>query len=180
MVIRGEKMGKKSSGIVSVEASIVLTSFIFFICFVLNFGYIFRAQNFMTQVVQETGKTLSFASYRYQQGKELTFVYAVQSLADMFGMDSTKTDVMLSWNNKNYKKAAEEGLKAIIGGINDNCNQQLDAYNIDSYEITKAEVNGKNEFNLVVTYTIKLPFPVFGLDKIELHQEALYKNWSTE
>ena len=86
---------KKENGIVSIEASIVLTTVILLFCFMLNFGYIFRAQHYMSQVVQETGKTLSFSAYKYSLSAGNNLTNAARVVAQLFGYESDNNDIRI-------------------------------------------------------------------------------------
>lgn len=166
------------AGNITIEATIVLTTVIFFFCFILNFGYIYRAQHFMSQVVQETGKNLSFSAYKYSLSKENSLTYAARAMAQVFGYESYNNDIRIAWNAKKYVTAAEKCLDVTMNGINNNKNQQLVRYNIKEYSVTKAEVDDvSGNFDLIVTYTVDLKFPVFGFKDITLHQETLNKVW---
>lgn len=168
---------KQEKGVLTIEATIVLTTMIFFMCFLLNFGYIYRAQNFMMYAVQETGKELSFMSYRYGLEKDNTFQQAALGLMSLLGYESPNTVLMNAWNSKNYVSAVDQCFQAVSGGLNQNYQKQLERYNIASYSITKANVDNANNLDIIVTYTVKLPFPLFGYEKMDLHQEALFQLW---
>lgn len=53
------------NGILSIEASIALSVLLFFVFFLMDFGMIYRAQNYIAHGAVQTTKTLSYKSYEY-------------------------------------------------------------------------------------------------------------------
>lgn len=53
----------------------------------------------------------------------------------------------------------------------------LDEYRVTSIDFTGTNVND-NKLTVICTYKVELPFPVFGKDSIELHQEAKMGLWN--
>ena len=172
-------MHKKNNqnGNITIEATIVLSTVIFFFCFLLNFGYIFRAQHFMSQIVQDTGKNLAFSAYRYSLSSENSLTYAARTVAQVFGYDSYNNDIRIAWNSKQYSLATQKNLELTMEGKGKKKSDQLKSYYIKDYSVTKANVEN-NDLDIIVTYTVELPFPVFGLNDIVLHQQTLNRIWT--
>lgn len=100
-------------GALTIEATIVLTTMIFFVLFIMDIGRVYRAQNYMTHSIYQTSKYLPFASHRYSLPESGTAL--AETVMVYFGFPRDKDNSVRSlWRNNKYaaayKKIFEEGI----------------------------------------------------------------------
>ena len=160
----------------TIEASIVLTGLIFFVLLIMDVGMIYRAQNYMTHSIYQTAKCLSFSSHRYSIQENDTNL--VDEFMNYFGFIKEDNYVRLLWRGENYQGAAEEVFNK---GIVDT--DSMEKYGIENVQFD-VQVLWKNTYqkdmDMKVTYDVVVPFKVFGIEKITLHQEVLSGLWQKE
>lgn len=163
---------KEELGILSVEATIVLTLFLFFTLFIYNFGYVFRAQNYIAHGTLETAKSLSYKSYQYKVEESEYVLEVAKSMISFLGFQSDEGLIKQQWRGKQYVEAAKSYFNICF-----TTNEVLEEYHVTSVDFTGTKVSGNNLI-VICTYKVELPFPVFGKDSIELHQEAKMGLWN--
>lgn len=166
------KTYKEEQGILSVEASIVLVLLLFFTLFIYNFGYIFRAQNYMAHGTLETAKSLSYKSYQYKVEESEYVLEVAKSVISFFGYESDEGIIKQQWKASNYESAVATFFKSCY-----TTDDILEEYHIKNVTFAGTTVKD-GKLTVLCTYQVDLPFKVFGLDYIELHQEAKMGLWS--
>jgi hypothetical protein len=162
---------KRESGMLTIEASIALTAFMFLVLFILNFGNVYRAQSLVSHATNQTSQALAIESYF----RETFFDSRLGNslfVADVLGFDQSGiSDLYISLENP------RADLKNII--------KTHFAYSIaDSVESAdkllrdKGVVNGLagvdfsmskvKDSNIIVSakYKVKLQFSFFGYKEI--------------
>ena len=163
-------------GSMTVEASIALTAMIFFVLFIMDFGMIYRAQNYMTHSIYQTAKCVSFSSHRYSLQENDTNL--VDEFMNYFKFIDEDNLVRLLWRSEDYEGAVKE---VFYKGITDT--ENLKKYGIENvqFDINLLWKNTyQKDMKMKVTYNVVLPFKLFGLDKAVLHQEVLTGLWQKE
>lgn len=174
-----KKLNKKLSeekGVMTIEATIVLTTMMFFVLFIMNFGMIYRAQNYMIHSIYQTSKCVSFASHRYSI--QSTDTNIVDSFMNYFGFISEDNALRLKWRKDDYVGTVED---TFYKGITDA--ENLKKYGLENikFEVKLLRVDThQNDLQINVVYDVDLPYKLFGLDKITLHHEVLTGLWEKE
>jgi len=90
-------------GILSIEASIVLSVLLFFVFFLMDFGMIYRAQNYIAHGAVQTTKTLSYKSYEYNTIKTGSTELALSIISAITGAitdeKSQEQNLKLKWKS---------------------------------------------------------------------------------
>lgn len=166
---------KNEKGILTIEASIVLVFTIFFFLFIYDFGYIFRSQNYITQVMVETGEGVSFLTYKYKTEKSENVLELVKSVISLFGYETDNTIIRTQIRNEDYSSAVKQYMISCVTSP-----EKLKSYGVDSSKMdfskTQKEANG-TDLRILVEYQVELPFKVFGYENITLHQQILVGLW---
>lgn len=187
---------KTEKGLLSLEASIVVTMFIFFVLFLYSFFIIFEARNEMAHVLLATTNSLSLDAYETGKLKDtenlsaLFYLIYEHNKSDDKGFTTTK-----KWHeaspsidedgNPIIATALENAIKErfiayLADGDTTEANRILDMYNIvggvDGLDFSTSKVESGNlHVNLV--YTIEYQFNMFDLGKIKFKQSACSKIW---
>ena len=177
-------MKKDEEGYLTVEATITLTAFLFFMLFLLNMGQIYQAQNYVTHGMIQTGQMLSFSSYEYGQETTLSKVAdLINALPVLFGVGTDENEVKLKWKTKAYAEAAELAFLHCAGENAAQTNAYLKKYGlkdgIGSIDFGKTCVEDGNLY-IRVEYEIELPFAFFNFKSVKMHQQIVCKLWEME
>ncbi len=170
---------KFSQGYLTVEATISLTIFWFFMMFILNMGQIYRAQNHINHSLLQTGKMLAFASYDYNHFSVSEWI--IDAAGELFNFNSG-TDLTLyeDWRGERYNKAVERAFSYCAGIDPQKTNETLKRYGlkdgIDSISF-KVDVSS-DDLDITAEYDIQLPFAFFGFDHVTMHQRVKCGLWS--
>lgn len=164
-----------SKGYLTVEATLSLTIFLFFMMFLMNMGQIYQTQNFMTHGLMQTGKNLAFNSYSYEQ---VSLVAELTYLTQALSLEGTGENVSVGhrWKDKNYKEAAKETFVCICEDLDNELKKMQIKKGIEGIDFSGTTVDGKN---LVINakYDIELPFAFFNFDKVTMHQKVVCGLW---
>lgn len=181
-------MKKKSDGYLTVEATISLTIFLFFMMFIImNMGQIYRAQNYVTHGLLQSGKMLAINSFSYDDPAiSEVIVDVVESVlhrvsvfwgANWFANDNI---MKLYWNVGGYHTAVKEVFGYCAGASPDETNAALKRYGlangIDSIDFDVEK--GDSDLLIKAEYEITLPFRFFGFEHVTMHQQVKCGLWS--
>jgi len=173
MKVRKIVCDKKENGYMTIEATIALTTFLFFMMFVMNVGHIYQVQNYMTHSALQTGKCLAFSSFSYDQ---VSFVDKLEDLGFMVMGNPDKCSIEYSWNWGGYSNAAKEMFNYCAGGSPAKTQEALDKFGVTSMNFDGTTVEN-DDLVLKMTYDIELPYKFFGYDKITMHQRVVCGLW---
>lgn len=174
------KKMNNQQGVLTIEASIVLTTFMFFILFFYSFGRIYKAQSVVSHATIQCAQSLAVESYLRETisgtntGKILEVINGLIGVTggqtamgnDYLSLGSGGVDLK-GVMKKNFALAvAEEETEAdaILKkyGIKDG----LAGLNFSDSKIEDSDIIVK------VTYTVKIQFPFMGKEEITLTKAA--------
>lgn len=173
----------KEQGYLTVEATLVLTSFLFFVLFIMNMGQIYRAQNYVMHGLLQTGKALAFGSYSYTNA--LPAEAGIRQIRDWMGVADDKTRIQVLWKNGkyqegNYREAVQTAFGYCIAGTPGRADEELKRMglkdgiaSIDFGETKKAG----SDLEITAVYDVQLPFAFFGHDRVTLHSRVVCGVW---
>lgn len=185
---------KSQRGSMSLEASIAVTMFIFFMLFLYSFFVVFEARNEMAHVLLATTNSMSLDPLQTEKldgtddlSSIIYKVYSYISHEDNGFIDDT------SWANGDVK-ASDISLEAIwfkhlikerfvaylAGGDEEEANAILERYHIegglDGLDFSGSYIDSGNLY-ISVKYTIEYEFNMFNLGKLDMEQSACSKLW---
>ena len=169
-------MKKNCKGIISIEATIVLVSCMFLILFILNFSYVFRAKNYMSYVIMQTGQGIAFQTYKYEMEEDAAVLELVRNILSLLNYDSDNSLVRSAIKSKDYKTAARQYMLGCV-----TTEDELKSYGINpnNIEFTTAQED-ENDIRLIVKYKVDFPFEVFYISNVVLEQQKLAGMWKLE
>lgn len=177
---------KREEGILTLEASITLTIYLFFMMFLVNVGQIYRAQNYMAHGLMQTGQMLAFSSYEYaldEKGRgTLTLGDLANAGAELFGQLFGLTgasDIKSAWKAEKYWEAAQTAFVYCAGKNKTETEKSLKQCGINgmaAIDFSKTCCKD-DDLCLRVQYQVDLPFNVFGYDHIDMHQQIVCGLW---
>ena len=172
------------------EASISLTIYLFTMMFLVNFGQVYRAQNYMAHGLLQTGQMLAFSSYEYGTDTTISklgdeFMRLITSLFSLVSGDSNssmldESTIKLAWKDGRYSEAAKIAFGYCAGRDTDETDKYLKQYGIsggiNSIDFTKTCCEGK-DLCIRVQYRVDLPFAFFNISYIDMHQQIVCGLW---
>lgn len=194
-------MEKKLSweyGLLSLEASIALTIFIFLMLFMYSLFVVFEARNTIGHAVLATANSLALDAYDSSQlgdGETLASIFHnVYGTITHGGMTSNFADsrkwyedsVVEDGNSKtlsaDFLEAIQTRFCAYLGGSSAaGADEVLRRYHIqngkEGLDFSNSYVDADGNLHLSVQYTIKYEFQVFNLDALNMEQKACSKLW---
>lgn len=173
-----------TSGLLSLEASIALTMFLFLMLFIFSFLVIFEARNQMAHVMLTTADSLAIDAFANEAPQEDT----LQEI--MYGLYGSTTDSEGTYTDSSKWYAGDEAalqetikdrfVAYLAGGDTEEADKILRSLNIvdglDGVDFSSSHVTD-GELFLVIEYKIEYEFQVFGLDGLELRQSCCSKLW---
>lgn len=183
----------RERGLLSLEASIAVTIFIFLMLFMYSFFVFFEARNMLGHAVLSTANSLSLDAYgNSKYGDADTVAKIFYGLYGATGGNSSNfVDTDLWYQNATNEDGSlsgtfEETLRsrflAYLGsGDTDRAEELLERYHIqngvEGLDFSGSHIDGENLY-LSVQYTIEYEFQVFSLDVLEMKQSACSKLWT--
>lgn len=179
-------------GLLSLEASIAVTVFIFLMLFMYSFFVVFESRNAIGHAVLATTNSLSLDAYgNTKLGDADTVAQIFYGVYGSAGNDSEFVD-RRTW----YEDAATEdgGISAdfesairtrflayLGGGSGSQAEEVLERYHVqggvEGLDFSNSHTDGENLY-LSVQYTIEYEFQVFNLDVLHMEQKACSKLWT--
>lgn len=184
------KNNKSQRGSLSLEASIAVTIFIFFMLFLYSFFIVFEARNEMAHVLLSTTNSMALDTLQSEKldgSDDLTsIIYEIYSYVseedEGFVEDSNwgKVDVKAS-ESSTFKELIKERVVAYLaGGSETEANAILERYHImgglDGLDFSNSYISSGN-LHISVKYTIEYEYNMFDLGKLEMEQSACSKLW---
>lgn len=185
MAINSKRRFRGTSGLLSLEASIALTLFIFLMLFMFSFLVVFEARNQVAHVMLSTADSLSKDPLANEAPADDDIVQELlyglyNATADSHGTytDSTK------WYDSD-ETVIQETIKArfiayLAGGDKDEADRILRSLNIvdgiDGLDFSGSTVSDGNLY-LSISYKLEYEFQVFGLEPMSMNQTCCSKLW---
>lgn len=174
----------QTRGLLSLEASIALTIFIFLMLFMYSFLVIFEARNEVGHVLLTTADSLSldaFANDTLGDDSSLQGILYDNLFSNHTESNGTFTDNSKWYENDNIEDAVKTRfISYLSGGDRDEADKILKSLNIvggvDGLDFSASCVSN-DELKLDVKYEIEYEFQVFGLDNLTFSQSCCSKLW---
>lgn len=184
-----ERKPDKTSGLLSLEASIVLTIFIFLMLFMYSFLVVFEARNEIAHVLLTTADSLALDSFASNKPKEHTVEHALVALyGKMDDSDGTYSTTTKWYDKSEYNKDANlvpDTIKTrfvayLAGGDEKEADRVLKSLNIEG-GIDALDFSGSyianGDLYIKVRYKIDYEFKVFGFGSMTFEQSCCSRLW---
>lgn len=183
-------------GVISLEASIVVSLFIFLMLFLYSFFMMFQARNAIGHAVLSATNSLSLDAYANEHlVDEDTLIGVLSSLYGEISSDDNAFLEAYKWyddatttSDTGERVASEAFLNAIeerfiaylANGDRDKAETLLSKYHIvgglNGLDFSKSYIED-DDIHIVLQYKLEYEFNVFGLGPLELEQSACSKLW---
>ena len=183
MVTKFKNIQNRTRGLLSLEASIALTIFIFLMLFLYSFLVVFEARNQVGHVLLTTADSLSldaFATDTLGDDSSLKgILYGIYT--NHTESNGTFTESSKWYDDANVKDIVKTRFIAYMaGGDHDKADKILKDLNIvdgiDGLDFSNCSISS-DELTLDVKYNIDYEFQVFNLDKLTFSQSCCSKLW---
>lgn len=175
-------MKKSTQGILTVEASIVLTLMLLFILFFFSFGRVYRAQNLVSHASLQSVDAVAMESFLREtalQSDAAEIVYLASYITDSAAISS---DSLESLRSANIPKIAKQKFIAAIASSEAKADEKLRSMGVKNglsgIDFSECKMDLANDDVIVaVKYTIEMQFPVFGFNEITVTKAAKAKTF---
>lgn len=176
---------KRESGVLSIEATLVVSFLAFVIMLIMNIGYVYQAQNRIYHGMIQTAKTIGTSSFEVS-GVDTTATQDVlgqiELLFENLGWKraSQKDNFKRAIENKNAPQAVKIAFANSVSTGETEADITMKAYGVDGglHGIDFGKSKFENgDIKVVAKYKINLILPVFGVDSVTLKQSTLAKMW---
>lgn len=192
-----KKKTGKESGLLSLEASIALTIFIFLMLFMYSFFVVFEARNEIAHVTLSTANSLALDAFENttvgQSGNISQIIYNIYGSATngdtqftdyrTWYDDATVTD---DEGNTSLSANFSEVIKdRFLAYLTDGDLSQADALlerlhivgGVEGLDFSGSYIDEEDRLYVCVRYTLKYEFNMFGLETLNMEQSACSKLW---
>lgn len=175
---------RNTKGVLSLEASIALTFFIFLMLFMYSFFVVFEARNQIAHVLLTTTDSLALDAFVNETPGESTIQ---ELLYGLYGKNAESNGVFTDYtkwydgDEQQLQNTIDARFAAYLAdGDTTEANRILESLNIvggfDGLDFSGSHVDG-DDLYVVVRYTLEYEFNLFGLGTIEMEQSACSKLW---
>lgn len=178
---RGMYMNRNSKGYLTVEATITLTVFLFFMLFIMNFAQIYHVQNYVNHGLLQAGKMLAFNSLEYDRENILeSAIQLIQNIGVLGEKKESSYEIENLWKEEQYEEAVKKSFAYCASVSPDVTYDTLVKYGVmegvDSLKFSGTTVED-DKLVINVTYDIHLPYVVFNIERITMHQRVVCGLW---
>lgn len=177
---------KSERGVLSLEATLVVTLLSFVIMIIMNIGHVYQAQNRVYHGMIQAAKTIGVESFEVNETSGTATEEALSQILLLFenlGLKKASQKDRFHHAIKNNSNAGEAARIAFVNSVSigeTQANTSLKAYGIDGgaagMDFQDSEFKD-GDIKVVVTYKINLILPVFGVESVTLKQSTLAKMW---
>ena len=173
---------KRQQGILTVEASIVLTLLILLVLFLFSFGRVYRAQSLVSHATLQAADAVALESYLREtalQSDASDVLYLASSLTDSTSLSAENLE---SLRSADIPKVAREKFITAVSNSESNADEKLKNLGVkdglSGIDFSECKVDlGNDDVIVAITYTIEMQFPVFGADELTVTKSAKAKTF---
>lgn len=175
-------MKKREQGILTVEASIVLTLMLLFILFLFSFGRVYRAQSLVGHAVLQSADAVALESYLRETALQ-SDAQRVSEYANIIAESAAiSSDGLESLRSANLPKIAKEKFVAAIAGTEAQADAKLRSMGVKDglagIDFSESKMDfSSDDVIIAINYTIEMQFPVFGFNEIATTKAAKAKTF---
>lgn len=175
-------MKKREQGILTVEASIVLTLMLLFILFLFSFGRVYRAQNLVSHASLQSADAIAMESFLRETALQTNVSDVVHLSSHITGSTAISAESLESLRSANLPKIAREKFIAAIASSESKADEKLRSMGVKNglagidFSDCKVDLT-KEEIIVALKYTVEMQFPVFGFNEINVTKTAKAKTF---
>ncbi len=178
---------KKERAALTVEASIILTIFMFFVLFLLSFNRVYSAQNIMSHATLQAADAISAESMlRENANISAQGVGNILTVSNhIYNGESIEAAALERLTNSNIKVIAKKDFIAAVAESESKADEVLKENGIKN-GLGGLDFSGckyysdSGETIVFVKYTVELQFPIFGLREFPMTKAAKVTNMGKE
>ena len=175
-------MKKREQGILSVEASIVLTLMLLFILFLFSFGRVYRAQNLVSHATLQSVDSVALESFLRETTLQSDAADVVHLTSHITDSTAISEESLESLRSVNLPKVVREKFIAAIASSEAKADEKLRKLGVKNglsgIDFSECKIDLANDDVIAaITYTVQMQFPVFGFDEITVTKAAKAKTF---
>lgn len=175
-------MKKREQGVLTVEASIVLTLCLLFILFLFSFARVYSAQSVVSHAVLQASDAVALESYLREETLNGSEADVTELANRLMGTTSITADSYTSLRSADVPKIAKQKFTYAIGKNEAEADAKLKKLGVkdglSGVDFSASKTNlGDDDVLVYATYTIEMQFPVFGMDEITVTKAAKSKTF---
>lgn len=175
-------MKKREQGLLTVEASMVLTFFTMFVLFLFGFARIYSAQGLVSHAVIQTADAVALESYLRETAFEGDAEDVLHLTSKLTESDSLNINSFESLRTADVPKISKEKFITAIGKTEEEADAKLIGMGIKDgiagIDFSECKMDlSKDDVIIAVSYTIKLQFPIFNKEEIQVTKTAKAKTF---
>ncbi len=175
-------MKKREQGILSVEASIVLTFMTLFVLFLFGFARVYRAQNLVSHATLQTADAVALESYLRETALQSDVNDVVHLASSITDSDAISAESLESLRSADLPKIAKEKFVAAISNTEAKADEKLKSMGVKNglsgIDFTECKMDLSNDDVIIaIKYTVEMQFPVFGANEIEVTKSSKAKTF---
>lgn len=175
-------MKKREQGILTVEASIVLTLMLLFILFLFSFGRVYRAQNLVSHATLQSADAVALESYLRETALQSDVSEVVNLASHITESSAISAESLESLRSANLPKIARQKFIAAIASSEAKADEKLKSMGVKNglagVDFSECKMDLANDDVIIaIRYTIEMQFPVFGFNEITVTKAAKAKTF---
>lgn len=175
-------MKKREQGILTVEASIVLTLMLLFILFLFSFGRVYRAQNLVSHATLQSADAVALESYLRETALQSDVSEVVHLASHITESSAISAESLESLRSANLPKIARQKFIAAIASSEAKADEKLKSMGVKNglagVDFSECKMDLANDDVIIaIKYTIEMQFPVFGFNEITVTKAAKAKTF---
>lgn len=175
-------MKKREKGVLTVEASIVLTLMLLCILFLFSFAQVYRAQNMVSHAAIQSADAVALESYLRETALRSDIGDVVYLASHLSGSSAISPESLESLRSANLPKIARQKFISAIANSEELADLRLKSLGIkdgiDGVNFAECKMDLANDDVIIaIKYTIEMQFPVFGFKEIDVTKSAKAKTF---
>ncbi len=175
-------MKKRDQGILSVEASIVLTVIMMFILFLLSFAQVYSAQNLVSHAVIQSADATAMESYLRETALYGDEADIARLAKEIDNSSDVSVDSFVSLRSADIPAVVREKFISALANNESNADASLKRLGIKNglagVDLSGSKIDlSSNDVIVFANYTIKFKFPVMGMKEIPVTKAARAKTF---
>lgn len=175
-------MKKRESGVLSVEASIVLTFFTLFVLFLFSFIKVYQAENMVSHATLQAADAVAIECALRSNANTENMEDVLFSVKKLTGSDTIDASSFEPIDESNLASILKTKFTSAVAQSDSQANEILEKYGVKNglYGVNFAESYvdmGEDDIIVKATYTVKLKVSFFGANEIPLTKTAKVKSF---
>lgn len=175
-------MKKREQGVLTVEASIILTLCTMLMLFLFSFARMYNAQSLVSHAVLQSSDAVALESYLRETSFNSNEADVVDMANKLTGSNSVSADSFTSLRSADIPKIAKEKFVYAIADSESEADEKLKSLGIKDglagvdFSGSRMEL-GNDDVIVYANYKLKMQFPIFGMDEISVSKAAKSKTF---